>query len=125
MKTTGGGICGCAIWHVQDDKVCFIDMVLLAPEIQHQGYGSKLMKIIIDFAIAEKCQSVECEAIDCLGKTNIENLLNKFNFVEKYRVENYWGKSCPDFHCKECGQCPCVCSMRKFVKVLQGKNYHF
>jgi len=97
-------------------------MIVIKPEFQGMGIGTKFMQIMLEFARSNRCILAVAEAIEAKGKTNSKRLLEKFGFVELYKEESYWGKLYPDFDCKECGQKPCICVMHKYQKKLDGDN---
>ncbi|MBQ8424964.1 MAG: GNAT family N-acetyltransferase [Clostridia bacterium] len=97
---------------------CFIDFIIIKDKFQGQGIGSAFLEYIINFSKENKCNFIECEAIEVYGIINSKKLLQKFNFEFQDVFENYWGKKCPNFYCKQCNKKPCVCSMNKYKKFL-------
>lgn len=116
----GDNLFGAAVWHIENEETCFVDFIILKPQIQHKGWGRKLMDKVLEFAANHNCKFVECEAISVYGKVNAKNLLESMGFEKQFEKKNYWGKKIPTFHCKECGQKPCVCSMLKYKKEIKG-----
>lgn len=112
---------GAAVWHI-NNAVCFIDFIILKTEIQHIGWGRKLMNEVIKSSIDNNCKIIEGEAIDVCGKIYSKNLLESTGFVEQYEIKNYWGNRYPDFDCKECKHRPCICSMHKYAKYINLKE---
>ena len=110
---------GCSICHIIDKKTLYLDMIVISPEFQNKGIGTKLLTNVIDYAKTNGFCSIECSAIEANGHTNSKKLLENFGFECIDSVDNYWGKLCPDFFCKECGQKPCVCTMHKYIKKLK------
>lgn len=108
---------GAMVWHIEDD-VCFIDFIILKPEVQHAGYGNRFMKYLIQWCERHNYHTIQCDAIDVCGKINALNLLNKYNFSELYKIDNYWGNLFPNFNCKECGHKPCICTLHRFEKKI-------
>ena len=112
---------GAIVWHIEYGSVCYLDFIILRPEVQHQGWGNKLLKICLDWAKRNLLEKVECAAIEAKGIVNAKNLLEANGFVCTESIENYWGDRHPDFNCLECGQCPCVCTMHRYEKSIRRK----
>lgn len=104
-----------------NNNVCHIDFIIIKAAFQKQGIGSLFMKDIIEYAEKNNVSSIECEAIDVLGKVNSERLLEKFGFSCSSIESNYWGNLYPDFDCKECNHKPCICTMKKYKKITNSK----
>jgi len=102
----------------KNELSCLADFIIIKEEYQAKGIGTKFLEHIINFSKENNCKFIECEAIGVYGKINSKKLLEKFNFKLEEIFENYWGKKCPNFFCKECNHKPCVCSMNKFKKFL-------
>ena len=109
---------GASVSHEIDNEKYFIDFIIIKEGYQYKGIGSILMQDIITFAIEKSYKEISCEAIGVYGKVNSEKLLKNFKFEKQGYYENYWGKKCPDFFCKQCGKKPCECSMTAYTKFL-------
>lgn len=109
---------GTLIFHEKNKDTIYLDMIVLSPEFQKLGIGTKFMQYVIDYAKKFSFKQIECEAIEAKNHTNSQKLLENFGFVKTRSVKNYWGNLCPDFHCKECGNTPCTCTMHEYFKYL-------
>ncbi len=116
-----GKLIGVIVWHYENKDICFLDLIIIKPEFQRKGLGTKLFKILIEDALAKDKQTIECEVIEAKGKINAKKLLENFGFVKQYSEKGYWGKTLPNFSCRECGCKPCTCTMHKYKKVLRPK----
>lgn len=110
---------GACVWHMEDPLTCYIDFILLVPEIQHQGWGRKMLNEALSWAQTFLIPRVKCSAIDVCGTINSQRLLESSGFVRTETIPNYWGNLYPDFHCTECGQTPCICTMHSYLKTLR------
>lgn len=95
-----------------------ITSIVIAPEFQYQGIGTKFMTAILDHAKKTNCKIVWCEAIEAKGKTNSKKLLEKFGFNELYKIKGYWGSLDPNYVYTECGHTPCQCIMHFYIKEI-------
>ena len=109
---------GASVSHEQNKSTYFADFIIIKPNSQCKGIGSKLMEKIIEFAKSQNYKEIICEAIGVYGKINSQKMLENFGFEVTGFYENYWGKKCPDFFCTQCGKKPCECSMMGYRKIL-------
>ena len=116
--TSANELAGTLICHKKDEDTLYFDMLVIAPSFQKMGIGTKFFEFLIDYAKKLNFKQIEVEAIEANGHTNSKKLLENFGFVETRCVKNYWGELCPEFHCKECGHKPCICSMHEYFKYL-------
>ena len=105
------------VWH-DEEEICFLDFVIVIPEFQSKGIGTRLMQFVLEDAKTNNKKAVECEAIEAKGKINAKKLLENSGFNKQYETKNYWGNHLPNYFCKECGCKPCICVMHKYRKNL-------
>ena len=109
---------GTLIFHKKNINCLYIDMIVIKPEYQRMGIGTHFMQYAVDYAHSHHFKFIECKAIEANNHINIKKLLENFGFELTESVKNYWGNLCPNFHCKECGNLPCTCTMHKYIKRL-------
>ena len=72
-------VVGAIVWHLSDAETCYIDFIVLKPAFQHIGIGSKLMNLMIEYAVEKGCLKIECEVIDVNGKILLRSLDSKIS----------------------------------------------
>ena len=109
---------GTLIYHKKNANCLYIDMIVIKPRYQRIGIGTYFMQYVLDYAKNNHFKIIECEAIEANNHINSKKLLDNFEFELLESVENYWGNLYPNFHCKECGNQPCTCTMHRYIKRL-------
>lgn len=109
---------GTIIYHKINEKVVYLDMVVIDKQYQKMGIGSKLLGDLIIYAKDNNISIIETKAIEAKGHINSKKLLENYGFVQGETINGYWGKLYPDFNCLECGCCPCICNMHEYFKVI-------
>ena len=111
-------LAGSSICHKQSNGTLYLDMIVIKPNFQKMGIGTKFLNNIIEYAKNNKYKKIECAAIEANGHTNSQKLIENFGFIRTQTIKNYWGDLYPNFECKECGHTPCICTMHHYEKML-------
>ncbi len=99
------------------DKIGYLKTIAVDKEYAGYGVGSQLVDASIKVLVARKATFLVSTAWKHSGIINIGNILERFGFVNKLEVANYWYESSlkEGYSCPQCGN-PCYCSCVVYTK---------
>ena len=93
--------------------------ILVADSYQRKGVATKLFEDAFLEIRDRNFKSLVAHAVEHEGKVNALPLLQKFGFLEIYRVTNYWSVLEPLAYCKQCQSNHCHCGVVVFLKKME------
>ena len=103
---------GVAYGKLTKESFFWIDVICLVPKFQRCGFGTLMLKDIIQLAKDKfHINLIRSESVLVNGHSNSKKLFEQNGFsMYKQQEKGFWGKIYPDVFCTECNHKPCECS---------------
>ncbi|MCB0419667.1 MAG: GNAT family N-acetyltransferase [Bdellovibrionales bacterium] len=105
-----------SLWNIDPYNVAYFKSLFIKPELQMQGWGSKLSHFSIDKLRSIGAKAIVCHAwVESPGNSS-RRYLNKMGFQELGTHPHFWAPV--DYLCSGCQTKPCLCTASEMILYL-------